>query len=182
MSMIMSNRLHDTREPERFSDYEAGGRPLNGWKVLAMIVGFFLLVGAVDGVMVYKAVGTFSGEVVPHPYERGVAYNREIAKAREQAARDWKVDVTLAPSAPGQSEIQVVARDADGVDVTGVTMTALFAAPADLAKDVRLKLAETAPGRYAATVKLPKGQRDLVLTAERDGREVFRSKSRINVD
>ena len=29
---------------------------------------------------------------------------------------------------------------------------------------------------------LPPGQRDLVLTAERDGRELFRSKNRIDVE
>ncbi|MGJ0506761.1 MAG: FixH family protein [Methylocystis sp.] len=178
----MSNRLENQNEPDRFSDYEAGGRPLNGWKVLAMIVGFFLVVGVVDGLMIYKALGTFSGEVTPHPYERGLAYNKDIAQARAQAAREWKVDVTLSRIAPGESEIRVVARDAAGANVTGAEMTALFAAPADLAKDVRVKLGETAPGRYAAAVKLPKGQRDLVLTAARDGREVFRSKSRINME
>jgi nitrogen fixation protein FixH len=182
MSMVMSNRLENQKDPDRFSDYEAGGKPLNGWKVLAMFVGFFLVVGAVDGMMIYKAVGTFSGEVTPHPYERGLAYNKEIAQAREQAARDWKVDVTLSPVRAGESEIRVFARDVNGAEVTGVEMTALFAAPADLAKDVRLKLTETSPGHYAATVKLARGQRDLVLTAERGGREVFRSKSRINME
>lgn len=182
MSMVMSNRLENQKEPDLNSDYEAGGRPLTGWKVLAMIVGFFVAVGAVNGVMIFKAIGTFSGEVTPHPYERGLAYNKEIAQAREQAARDWKVDVTLSRTSPDASEIRVIARDANGAEVSGVEMSALFAAPADLAKDLRLKLAETAPGRYAAVVKLPKGQRDLVLTATRDGREVFRSKSRITME
>jgi len=88
MSMVMSNRLENRKDPDGHSDYEAGGRPLNGWKVLAMFVGFFLVVGAVDGLMIYKALGTFSGEVTPHPYERGLAYNKEIAAgARAGGAR-----------------------------------------------------------------------------------------------
>lgn len=182
MSMVMSNRHERPQEPDRLSDYEAGGKPLNGRKVLAMVVAFFLLVGVVDGLMAYKAIGTFSGEVVPHPYERGVAYNREISQAREQAARDWKVDVKLDRVAPGQTEIRVAARDAGGAEVSGVEMSALFAAPADLSKDVRLKLQETTPGRYSGRAALPAGQRDLVLTAERGGRELFRSKSRITVE
>lgn len=179
MSMVMNNIRKPLPRPEP-SDYEAGGKPLNGWKVLAMIVGFFLFVSAVNGVMIYKAVKTFSGEVVPHPYERGVAYNRDIAAAREQAARDWKVDVRLA-RVGGETEIRVNARDAEGAEVSGVEMTAVLAAPADLSRDVRVKLEETAPGSYAGKVALPAGQRDLVLSALRGGREVFRSKNRVDV-
>jgi nitrogen fixation protein FixH len=180
MSLVMSKKT--PFEPDRFSDYEAGGKPLTGMKVLAMIVGFFLFVFVVDGVMIYKAVKTFSGEVTPHPYERGLAYNREIAQAREQAARDWKVDVRLARLPAGETEIRVIASDSTGAEVSGVEMTALFAAPADLAKDVRVRLAPVAPGRYAGRAALPKGQRDLVLTAARGGEEVFRSKNRIDVE
>jgi nitrogen fixation protein FixH len=120
--------------------------------------------------------------VTPHPYERGLAYNREIAQAREQAARDWKVDVRLARLPAGETEIRVIASDSTGAEVSGVEMTALFAAPADLAKDVRVRLAPVAPGRYAGKAALPKGQRDLVLTAARGGEEVFRSKNRIDVE
>jgi nitrogen fixation protein FixH len=178
MSMVMSTKPDD---PEQ-SDYEAGGRPLTGWKVLAIFVGFFLTIFVVDGVMAFKAIRTFSGEVNPHPYERGLAYNKEIAAAREQAARDWKVDVRVARAGPGEAAIAVEARDAAGKPVTGVAMRALLAAPADVAKDVRVTLAETAPGRYQARAALPPGQRDLVLTAERDGRELFRSKNRIDVE
>jgi nitrogen fixation protein FixH len=176
MSMVMGN----SRIPK--SDYEAGGKPLDGRKVLAMIVGFFLLVGAVNGVLIYKALKTFSGEVIAHPYERGLAYNRDIVRARAQGLRDWKVDVRLARLTSGETEIRVSARDGHGVEVTGAEMSALFAAPADLARDVRVKLEETEPGRYAGKAAIPAGQRDLVLTAARGGDEVFRSKNRIGVE
>lgn len=182
MSVAMSDPRNSTPEPERRSDYEPGGKPLTGLKVLAIIVGFFLFVGAVDGLMIYKALKTFSGEVVAHPYERGLAYNQDIAQSRQQAARDWKVDVRLVRAASGESEILIAAYDAQGAEITGVEMSALFAAPADLSKDVRLKLEERAPGRYAGRAALPVGLRDLVLTAERGGRELFRSKSRIDVE
>lgn len=177
MSMIMSRK---PEEPE--TDYQPGGRPLTGWKVLAMFVGFFVTVFIVDGVMAFKAIRTFSGEVNPHPYERGLAYNQDIAAARAQAALDWKVDVRVARASPDEATIAVEAHDASGQPVTGVEMKALLAAPADVAKDVRAALAETTPGHYAAKTTLPRGQRDLVLTAERDGREVFRSKNRIDVE
>lgn len=179
MSMVMNQRRPSRPEPE--SDYVAGGKPLDGRKALAMIVGFFLFVGAVNGVMIYKALKTFSGEVVAHPYERGLAYNSDIARAREQAARDWKVEARLARLANGETEIRVTAKDADGA-VTGVEMSALLAAPAALSKDVRIALVETAPGRYEGRAAAPAGQRDLVLTALRGGQEVFRSRNRIEVE
>lgn len=179
MSMITRNARKSAENGH--SDYEPGGRPLTGRKALALFAGFFLLVATVDGVMIYKSLKTFSGEVIAHPYERGLAYNRDIAQSREQAARDWKVDVALARVAPGETEIRVVARDATG-GVSGATVTALFEAPADLSKDVKLVLLETAPGQFSARAKLPRGARDLVLTAERDGRELFRSKNRIDVE
>ena len=178
MSMVMSRKPDDAPEP---SDYEAGGKPLTGWKVLAMFVGFFVTVFIVDGVMAFKAIRTFSGEVTPHPYERGIAYNKEIAEARAQATRDWTVDAHVARLSATEAAIEVSASDAAGAPVTGVEVKALLAAPADLAKDVRVTLKETAPGGYSAKAMLPPGQRDLVLTAERDGRELFRSKNRIDV-
>ena len=49
--------------------------PLNGWMVLAMLGGFFAVVFAVNGLMAYDAISTFRGEVAPHPYEDGLAYN-----------------------------------------------------------------------------------------------------------
>ncbi len=181
MSIAMSSARKPLPEPELGSDYEAGGKPLTGWTVLAMIVAFFGFVALVDGLMTYQAIKTFSGEVVAHPYEHGIAYNHDIAQAREQAARDWKVEVRVG-RAGELAEIRVTARDADGADVTGVDMTALFAAPADLSKDVRVKLEEASPGRYVGKAAVPAGQRDLVLTAARGGAQLFRSKNRIDVN
>ena len=64
------------------------GKPLTGWKVLAMLLAFFGVVGAVNAVMVYSALSTFSGEVEAHPYEHGLAYNREYCqRARTGGAR-----------------------------------------------------------------------------------------------
>ena len=45
----------------------------------------------------------------------------------------------------------------------------------DKKQDVAAKLQETAPGRYEARILVAPGARDLLLTAEQGGREVFRS-------
>jgi nitrogen fixation protein FixH len=158
------------------------GRPLTGWMVLAMLLAFFGVVGSVNAVMVYSALSTFSGEVEAHPYEHGIAYNREIASAREQAARGWKVDASLERLSSGETRIAVVARDAGGADISGVELVANLASPADKKQDVPAKLQEIAPGRFEARVVVAPGARDLVLTASQGGREVFRSRSRLRID
>ncbi len=168
--------------PEPRSDYTPGGRPLGGAKVLAIFMGLFAIVLAANGTMTYFALKTFSGEVTKHPYERGLAYNRDIAAARAQMARGWTADVRIEHGAGRRNEIRVRMRDANGQLLPGLKMEALFAAPADLARDIRIGLDESAPGDYAGLAQLPAGQRDLILTAARDGGEIFRSHNRVNVE
>ena len=158
------------------------GKRLTGWKVLAILVGFFGVIFSVNGYMAYSAISTFSGEVDAHPYEHGIAYNHDIANAREQASRGWKVEASLERLASGETRILVLARDAGGVDISGATLAANLASPVDKKQDVAAKLQETAPGRYEARVLVAPGVRDLHLTAELGGREVFRSHSRLQVD
>ncbi|QGM44788.1 FixH family protein [Methylocystis heyeri] len=160
----------------------SAGRSLTGWKILAIFLGFFGVVFAVNGVMAYLAVTTFSGEVEQHAYERGLAYNRDIADAREQAARGWKVEVSLQRRAAGQATIVVVAHDAKGAEPTGAVFSARLEFPADRKRDQALSLRETAPGRYEADFTASPGARELVLTAEQGGREAFRSRNRVQID
>jgi nitrogen fixation protein FixH len=163
------------------SDYVAGGRPLNGWMVLAIFVGLFFIVLGANGAMTYFAVKTFSGEVIAHPYERGLAYNREIAAARAQESRDWKVDIRLAPATTGAArQIIVTLHDAAGAAITGLDLEALLVAPANLKQDIRVRLEEKGDGRYAGDAAFVAGRRDLVLSAKRAGQEVFRSQNRLD--
>jgi nitrogen fixation protein FixH len=163
------------------SDYTAGGRPLNGWKVLGIFAGLFVIVLGANGAMTYFAVKTFSGEVIAHPYERGLAYNREIAAARAQEGRDWKVDVSLTPADGVQSRIAVTLRDAAGVPLEGLDLEALLVAPANLKQDAGIKLEEKGDGLYAGEAAFVAGRRDLVLSAKRAGQEVFRSHNRLDL-
>ncbi len=160
----------------------ASGRPLTGWKVLGILFGFFGVIFAVNGLMAYLAVSTFSGEVEPHAYDHGIAYNRDIAAAREQAARAWKVDVSLEPRASGETLIAVVARDAKGVELDGVSFDVHLDSPVDGKQNLSVKLGQAAPGHYEASIKAPAGARDFVLTGAQEGREVFRSRSRVKID
>ena len=176
----MSNVYDRRPDDDAGSDYVAGGRPLNGWMVLTIFVGLFLIVLGANAAMTYFAVETFSGEVIAHPYEHGLAYNREIAAARAQEARDWKVDVRLSPDNSGKTQIIVTFRDAAGDALNGLDLEAVFVAPANLKRDTRVRLEEKGDGRYAGDAAFVAGRRDLVLLAKRAGQEVFRSQNRLD--
>jgi nitrogen fixation protein FixH len=176
----MSNAYDRRSDKDAGSDYVAGGRPLNGGMVLAIFVGLFLIVFGANAAMTYFAVKTFSGEVIAHPYENGLAYNREIAAARAQETRDWKVDVQLTPASAEKTLIIVTLRNAAGDAVTGLDLEVVLVAPANLKHDIRVRLEEKGNGRYVGDAAVVAGRRELVLTAKRTGQEVFRSQNRLD--
>ena len=63
------------------------GRPLTGRAVLAMLLGFFGLVIAVNLVMVRAAISTFGGVDTPSSYQAGLAFKAEEAAVAAQDAR-----------------------------------------------------------------------------------------------
>jgi len=152
----------------------AGGS-LSGGKVLLILIAFFGLDFGVNGLMAYDAVSTFRGEVVDHPYEAGLAYNNQIAAADAQSERHWKVEVTLAGG------VRATFRDAQGRPVEGLTVTGVFAAPADMNRDRPFALREAGGGAYVGGVSAPAGVWDLKLKAKRDGATLFQSKNRVTL-
>lgn len=163
-------------------DDAGSGRRLTGGMVLAALLVCFGLVAGVNAAMIYLAVTSFRGEETNHAYERGLAYNREIAVAREQNARDWKVEASLTRRSATETLVAIVLRDASGGALSGLKVSAAIRAPVDGKKDVVVELAETAPGRYEAPAAVEAGWRDVAVAAQRDGREIFRSKSRIRIE
>ena len=53
-------------------------------------VMFFVVVAAVNAVMVTLAVRTHTGIVTEHPYEKGLAYNAVVDAEAKQEALGWK--------------------------------------------------------------------------------------------
>ncbi|MFO1116397.1 MAG: FixH family protein [Beijerinckiaceae bacterium] len=161
---------------------DEGGFRLTGLHVLLMLVMFFGSVAAVNFVMIRSALSTFRGEVAGKPYEQGLAYNKEIAEARAQAARGWKVEGAVKRGPDGQAQVEVIAHDANGVALQGLQVTATLAAPADKRRDHTIKLDETAGGVYRGATATPAGTWDLELSAARDGAVQFQSRNRITLD
>lgn len=121
-------------------------RPLTGRGVLMIIVGFFGVVFAMNGVFLYQALHSYSGVVSNEPYRKGIEYNRRIEADAEQAKLGWTGDVALSPD----RRLTVDIRDRDGKALSGLSIAATVGRPATMSENLSLTLAETSAGRYEA--------------------------------
>lgn len=156
------------------------GRPLTGLGVLAILLGSFAVIAAVNSAMVYYALSTFSGEVDPHPYEHGLAYNKDIAAAVAQEARHWQVSAEVTGKGTMRT-VEAAFRDGTARAISGLHVTARLEFATDMIRDRSVTLSETAPGAYSGTLPLAGGNWELILRAERDGKQLFVSHNRIMV-
>ncbi len=144
-----------------------------GGKVLLILFSFFGVVFAVNFLMAYDAISTFRGEVVDNPYEVGLHYDSQVAAAEAQSQRHWRVEVTLAGA------VRATFRDAEGQLLTGLDVTGVFAAPADMSRDRSFAMREIDPGVYVGPAPPASGVWDLTLKATRGGETLFQSKNRV---
>ena len=116
------------------------------------------VVVAVNGALVYFATTTFSGIAVDRPYQRGLEYNRVIDEAAHQAAIGWSIEVEWRvidrAAMTGTLEAHVTHRGGKPVD--GLKLAATVIRPVEQVVPAITELDQVGPGRYAATLTLPK--------------------------
>ena len=155
-------------------------RKLTGLGFLAILLGSFAVVASVNATMCYLAISTFSGEVDPHPYEHGLAYNRDIAAAEAQDQLHWQVTAHLSGTDSAKT-VEAVFHDSANQAVPGLAVTASLEFATDMMHDHKVALAEMAPGVYRGTLAVASGQWDLVIAAKRGSQQMFVSRSRIAI-
>lgn len=145
-------------------------RPLRGRHVLIGMIAFFAVIFAVNGIMVFIALDTFTGVHTDDAYRSGRDYNQVIDAARSQADRGWNVTMTHEVT-EGTLQLAVTFQDKVERPIEGLTVTAELWRPTHDGHDRELKLAPIGAGRYAGTTDLPlAGQWEIRLLAEgRDG-------------
>ena len=174
---MRSAQIANAMKPRGDSSEE---RRLTGFRVLAILLGSFGVVAAVNSAMVYYALSTFSGEVDPHPYEHGLAYNKDIAAAVAQQARHWQVSANVTAEGAVKT-VEAAFRDETAHPISGLHITARLEFATDMIQDRSVTLSEAAPGSYSGALPLAAGNWELVLKAERDGKQLFVSRNRIMV-
>ncbi len=155
-------------------------KPLTGGKVLFMLVAFFGVVIGVNLVMMKLAIQTLPGTEVDSAYSASLTYEKEIGAARDQDARNWKVDAHIQRGTDGGATLLVEARDNNGKPMSGLKFQGRFERPTDRRADLPVTLAEVGIGIYRGSAPLiAPGQWDLVLEGDAAGQRMFLSKNRV---
>jgi nitrogen fixation protein FixH len=152
-----------------------GGFRLGGWHVLAIVVGFFAIVFAVDAAFVVSAYRTFPGQVSSTPYEDGVAYNRKLAQIDAQARLGWIPVATVARN----GAVRVEVRDAAGQPLRGLALTGRLERPATEAGRITLAFREIEAGVYVAAPGRLTGAWDLTVELTDKARHGFEAERRL---
>lgn len=158
-----------------------------GWWYPWIFVGAFAVVFAVNMTMVKFATSTFSGLAVERAFDKGNAYNAEIAAEQAQAALGWTADLAIAEAVPESDDVRMVrwrltVADRDGRPVDGLAVSARVERPTVTGHDIAITLYPTGPGAYEAQTRLPfKGQWEVRLVANRQGTPPYRLRNRVQV-
>lgn len=133
-----------------------------------LFVAGFGVVVAVNAVMIWLAVGSFSGLYSNHARERGLRYNQIVAEQKTRDALHWQVDAQwLAES----SRLQLTVNGADGKPLSGARASAELVRPAEKRPPLPVALTELGDGRFTATIDLPaRGNWDLDIVVDAQGR------------
>ena len=91
---------------------------VTGRMVFVCLVGFFVIVGAVNAIMISAAVSTFGGVETENAYQAGLAFAREMAAVDAQDALHWNVRAKVV-RVNGATELEVLAADAAGRPLSG---------------------------------------------------------------
>lgn len=153
-------------------------KPFTGRKALILIVGFFAVVAAVNGVFIAAALTTFPGLTEDNPYQRGLAYNRVLDAAERQRMLGWRISLTT-ESAP-QTILTVQVADAQGRPVEGLVASVALRRPAERDDDREAVLTPIGGGTYRAALSLlAPGNWDAELRFEQGAGEPFIARQRL---
>jgi nitrogen fixation protein FixH len=163
------------------SDSRPRARELTGRMVLLWLVVFFGAVFAVNAVLVRAAISTFGGVETTSSYKAGLQFEQDVATAQRQDALHWQVSGKLARDAAGQAALDVEARDANGAPLTGLTVDARLAHPANERLDHVIPVQPAGSGRFHGQASAPPGQWELIVDLYRGDTRLFRSRSRVTL-
>lgn len=162
---------------------KTSGFRLTGWHILAIFVGVFSVIFAVNAYMAYVATTTLRGLDVKNAYEKGVTYEKDVQAAQAQAERRWNVDIALRDGAsPTQKVVTITAADKDATALSGIAATLVLAHPSDANKDRPIELTQTATGVFTGSFSADTGKWYLQLKLDQNGETRFRSRNAIKLE
>jgi len=124
-----------------------------GWHMLAIMIGFFGVVIAVNAVMATDAIRTFGGLVVENSYVATTHYNRWLAEGRQQEREGWQA----APTADSTGAVSLRLSRA-GRSIDGASVRIIANHPVGLVAQRSLRLHALGDGMYRSDAGLPHGR------------------------
>lgn len=157
----------------------------DGWWYPWIFVAAMGVVVLVNGALVAFALGSWTGLETEGHYEKGLAYNRDLAAAQAQAERGWRFAFALdGVTATGDSRagaLSATFADRDGVPLTDLEVRAVIRRPTAEGYDREVPLAFAGQGRYAAAAIFPlPGQWEVRIHAYR-GDAIFQESRRVRL-
>jgi nitrogen fixation protein FixH len=138
-----------------------------GWWYPWIFVGFFFITVAVNGIMVFFAINSWTGLETQHYWERGTAYNAAIEGARSQQKRSWQVGIEFQAADLKSARLAVDLKDHYGNLLIDARVTAEMVRPTSEGHDFSVELSYQGQGRYTADFALPlPGQWDIRVVAD----------------
>ncbi len=132
-----------------------------------LFVAGFAIVIAVNAVMVWFAVGSFSGLYTDRAREIGLHYNQVIAEQRARDALGWKVSTNWRADV-GRIELSIAGPD--GQPLSGAHLRIELVRPAEKRPPLPVAMDAVGIGEFAGYVDLPeRGNWDLDIVIERGG-------------
>lgn len=155
---------------------------ITGRFVLVALVLFFVVIAAVNAVMMTMAIRTFPGIDARNGYEVSQRFNKEIAAARAQSERGWDGQAVLERVGGDAAQMRLALTTRDAQPISGLAVEVRLKHPSDRRLDHVLTLNELAPGRYeAATKGLASGAWGLDIEARNGAETVYRLTSRVTL-
>jgi nitrogen fixation protein FixH len=134
-----------------------------------LFVAGFAIVIAVNGVMIWLALSSFSGLYSDHARDRGLHYNQVVAEQQQRDALGWTVRIDWQA---GNHRLQIALSDAAGKPLSDATVSVELIRPAERRAPLGVVVTNLGDGRYGGTVELPaRGNWDADIVVEARGKE-----------
>lgn len=118
-------------------------KQLKGWHVLLIMMAFFGVMFAVNGVFLYHAITSFPGEDVKKSYVQGLNYNQTLEARAAQATLGWTAEAGIE-----DDKILFRLMDRDGRALSGYPVIAELRRMTTDASDALLTFAPGPEGTY----------------------------------
>ncbi|MEO1251765.1 MAG: FixH family protein [Pseudomonadota bacterium] len=122
---------------------------IRGKHVLAMMLGFFLVIVIANTIFITLAVRSFPGEQEKKSYVQGLRFNDELARREAQAELGWSVSVAKARLGMTGAELTLRFTE-DDRPLNALAVDAVLSRPADDHQDQNLSFAPIGDGVYVA--------------------------------